>query len=443
MKKIISKLMGGVLLFSFSMSLTSCEGALDDILGEWSRPTPGNVTPGTDEGGVTSITVDLSKIDAKYLDSEKTKLQLTVGDEVTLSFTILPEEMADTKVELTADDETILSVEGLKVTAKKAGETKVTAKAGEKEAYLDVMVKELVNLSAITEDYTAQDGTVLTGTLAANVKISIADGATVTLKDLTINGVNDDAYLWAGITAEGDATIILEGENYVKSFLQTYPGIFIAADKTLTIKGDGKLTATAGYGTGIGAAYYYDSNTSTTYKYPCGNIVIESGTIIATGTGHGNGIGGYDACNNGDITINGGTVTATGGLVGIGSGQSATGGKITITGGTVTAKGSGGPGIGASGTSVCGDITITGGTVDAQCTGQMSSGIGVYDAATCGNITITNTVTKVTATKGTHTAEYSIGKSSSSDSGTCGTITIGGEVKAQTELTTSPYIYQP
>ena len=69
MKKIISKLMGGVLLFSLSMSLTSCDPYLDDVLGEWSRPTPGNVTPGTDEGEVTSITVDLSKIDEKYLGS--------------------------------------------------------------------------------------------------------------------------------------------------------------------------------------------------------------------------------------------------------------------------------------------------------------------------------------------------------------------------------------
>ena len=57
MKKIISKLMGGVLLFSLSMSLTSCEGALDDILGEWSRPTPGgNVTPGGGSSSPTPIT---------------------------------------------------------------------------------------------------------------------------------------------------------------------------------------------------------------------------------------------------------------------------------------------------------------------------------------------------------------------------------------------------
>ena len=69
MKKILSKLLGGVLLFNLSMSLTSCDPYLDDVLGEWSRPTPGNVTPGTDEGEVTSITVDLSKIDEKYLGS--------------------------------------------------------------------------------------------------------------------------------------------------------------------------------------------------------------------------------------------------------------------------------------------------------------------------------------------------------------------------------------
>ena len=41
MKKIISKLLGGVFLLSLSMSLTSCDPYLDDILGEWSRPTPG------------------------------------------------------------------------------------------------------------------------------------------------------------------------------------------------------------------------------------------------------------------------------------------------------------------------------------------------------------------------------------------------------------------
>ena len=51
MKKISNLLILAVL--AIGMGLTSCEGALDDILGEWSRPTPGNVTPGK----VTAVTI--------------------------------------------------------------------------------------------------------------------------------------------------------------------------------------------------------------------------------------------------------------------------------------------------------------------------------------------------------------------------------------------------
>ena len=131
MKKISNLLM--MALLAIGMGLTSCDEQLDNAV------VPG-VTPGTDEGEVTSITVDLSKIDENYLDPAKTKLLLTVGDEVTLSFTILPEEMASTEVELTAADATILSIDGLKVKALKEGETTVTAKAGDKTAECTVTV---------------------------------------------------------------------------------------------------------------------------------------------------------------------------------------------------------------------------------------------------------------------------------------------------------------
>ena len=47
---------GGVLLFSLSMSLTSCEGALDDILGEWSRPTPGGGSSSDEPTPITNAT---------------------------------------------------------------------------------------------------------------------------------------------------------------------------------------------------------------------------------------------------------------------------------------------------------------------------------------------------------------------------------------------------
>ena len=53
MKKISNLLM--MALLAIGMGLTSCDEQLDNAV------VPG-VTPGTDEGEVTSITVDLSKI---------------------------------------------------------------------------------------------------------------------------------------------------------------------------------------------------------------------------------------------------------------------------------------------------------------------------------------------------------------------------------------------
>jgi hypothetical protein len=290
---------------------------------------------------VTSIEVDLSKIDEKYLDTEKTKLQLTVGDEVTLSFTILPEEMASTEVELTAADATILSIDGLKVKALKEGETKVTAKAGDKTATCVVTVTDApiaIDLSTLTAAYEAQNGDVLTGELSAKVKISIADGATVTLDGITIMGVTGlHEYEWAGINCLGDATIILKDgtENTVKGFNESYPGILIPSGKTLTIKGETKGTGTLstssnGEAAGIGGGWFIG----------CGNINIEGGVITASGGQGAAGIGGGYHASCGNITITTGVtqVTATKGNDApnsIGAGSDGTCGTVTI-GGVVT-----------------------------------------------------------------------------------------------------------
>ena len=249
-------------------------------------------------------------------------------------------------------------------------------------------------LSTIASDYTAQDGETLTGTLGSNVKISIADGATVTLKDVTINGVNSDDYEWAGITCLGDATIILSGTNTVKGFKGDYPGIQAAAGNTLIINGTGSLTASSyGWGAGIGGGS----------GVACGNIEIQGGTITATSGERGAGIGGGNNASWGNITISGGTVTATGGERGAGIG----GGRK-----------------GLSDVS-CGNIYISGGTVNAT-GGAEAAGIGGgrgYNSSyqsSCGTITITTGVTKVTATKGSG-APNSIG---AGNLGTCGTVTI-------------------
>ena len=179
---------------------------------------------------------------------------------------------------------------------------------------------------------TATAQTEYTGTISETVTLS--DGANITLNNATITG---------GIVCEGSATITLVGTNSVTGATQK-AGIQIGGSgTTLTIRGEGSLSATGGNqsaGIGLSRIWNYDSNVSS------GDIVIEGGTITATGGnwGSGIGIGTVKNTNNdnstsvqfGNITIKGGSVTAIGGNSGdgIGKGYSYPGPTITI--GTVT-----------------------------------------------------------------------------------------------------------
>lgn len=242
-----------------------------------------------------------------------------------------------------------------------------------------------VDLSALTGDYTAQDGEILSGTLTKKVKISIAAGATVTLKNANVccpdnsdegtnNGMN-----WAGITCEGDANIVLEGTNTARGFNYKYPGIYIPSGSTLTISGTGQLTASGPLGSnscGIGGGYGLSS----------GNIVITSGTIIANGgdscAGIGGGTEGGSQVSCGYITISGGTVTATshsncpGIGAGCGSSNAAICGDITLSGGNITVShgnSGGGAAIGNAGYSNCSKVTITDGVESLTMTNPNAS----------------------------------------------------------------------
>ena len=285
-----------------------------------------------------------------------------------------------------------------------------------------------LDLSTVTADTTVADGYTITGTLANNVKISIAAGATVTLKNASINA--DGTWTsgdYAGLNCVGDATITLEAgtTNTVKGFNKTYPGIHVPSGKTLTINGTGALTVSpntngagmnatgAGIGGGVGLA--------------CGNIIIAGGTITASTANYAAAIG-----SGGNFSANNQTC-----------------GNISITGGTVTATCSAqhGPGIGAGYYGSCGDISITGGTVTATGASAGSCGAGIgcggYNS-TVGTITIASTVTKVIATAGAMggNSAKSIGKGYDGASCVCGTITIGGTVYAD-GISDSPYTYQP
>ena len=236
-----------------------------------------------------------------------------------------------------------------------------------------------VDLSTISEAYTASNGEILTGTLGTNVKISIADGATVILNNVNINGSGTwTSSNYAGLTCLGDATIILSGTNTVRGFTGYYPGLQAGpAGKTLTIKGTGSLTAR-----GANVKYPGASGIGAARMVACGNIVIEGGNITAEGgyAGIGGAYGYLDEEGTcGDITILGGTVTATALSYGAGIGA----------------------GRGAYGS--CGNITISGGTVTAIATAKntVAAAIGAgSESSTCTSVTIGTGITSLTMTNG-------------------------------------------
>lgn len=273
---------------------------------------------------------------------------------------------------------------------------------------------------------------VVSGSKSATV--TIPSGGILTLDGATISVSNGPA-----IVCEGDATIILTGTNSVttsdiyKAAIQAGP-----AGSTLTIQGDGSLTATS-----------FEEHTPAigcNHVGTCGNIIISGGTINS-GLGYNlsTSIGSGDNGTCGNITISGGNINACN----IGGFRC---GNITICGGTISTdiSSSASAGIGSYNNGTCGDILISGGTVTAE-GGTWCASIGSGRNGSCGSITITSGVTGVTATRNTNLAgtHCTIGKG---DGGTCGTVTIGGKVYydgtnfqngGDTYLATSPLKYQP
>ena len=324
---------------------------------------------------------------------------------------------------------------------------------------------ETVDLSTITKSYVAQDGDVLTGTFNTNiltqlnpVKISIADGASITLRDATILGIDEfidkengpdvHFYEYAGITCLGDATITLEGTNHVRGFAKGYPGIHVPKNKTLVIQGDGSLYVDCnGDASAIGDGNCVGRSGNITIKSgtieatgvggpgigvreednSCGIITIQGGNIRATGSKSAAGIGGDYLHSGGIIIIEGGTIEARGGEdgAGIGGGNGGHGGSITINGGTIKAYGgSEAAGIGGGEDGSGGDIRIYGGTIEAY-GGEFAAGIGGGDGAWGGAIWITGGTVKA------YGGKDAAGIGGGEDGGSGSIVINGGDVYAK------------
>ena len=157
---------------------------------------------------------------------------------------------------------------------------------------------DLSKLTAgVSERYaTANNGVTISGTLSADVKVSIADGATVTLNGANINNSSKSGNSnFAGITCIGNATLNLEGGSIINCASAGYPGIQVGpSGNTLTIQGIGSLNAQGGNNApGIGGGN----------GITCGNISLLGGTISACGGDNAPGLGCGQNGSCGDINI--------------------------------------------------------------------------------------------------------------------------------------------
>ena len=274
---------------------------------------------------------------------------------------------------------------------------------GEEFLKADTFFFANINKGSVTVPASAR--AIISGTGETENQVTVGEGAKVMLSGVNINSLTS-----YGIGCDGNATIVLRDGS--TNTLQGAPALKVGGKnnqgdfdqgtaKTLVIQcqegGTGVLNA---YGrnssAGIGGAF--DER-----GYACGNIVIEGGTINATGEGGAAAIGAAAMESCGSITITGGTVTATGGNGGAGIGAGKAGdydsscGYITINGGNINATGgnnAAGIGSGQDDTntkSICAGITITDGVSSLiakrgegahHCIGRG------YDVSTCGMVTI-------------------------------------------------------
>lgn len=274
MKQSIKLLLGGAFLLSLPMFLTSCE----DILGEWSKPTPVNaiVTPDDDGGGSTEGIAYV-----KYTVSGTTA---TPSNETATTYTEL---------------------------------------------------KGTLSTSSLTAGtYVVTDDATLTGTLtlAGDVDLIICDGKTL---DITGQISGDDGsytfpYSLNIYGQSGETGTLSLNSSSVEHALEC---------NNLSIHGV-KVTA-ANTETPVGQVFFTESdlnifggnvnaNSTVGVAIMCngGNVSVYNATVVATG--------GYDGIQSlGAINIYSGTVSSTAGATGC----AFRGGDIDFRGGTIAATG--------------------------------------------------------------------------------------------------------
>ena len=135
-----------------------------------------------DKTATCKVTVEKKIIAVESVELDKTEVEMTEGDFVTLTATVKPDDATDKSVTWTSSDPAVATVDGGKIEAVKEGTATITAKSGEKTATCQVTVKKkVIAVESVELDKTEvklTEGDSLT--LVATVKPDDATDKTVT-----------------------------------------------------------------------------------------------------------------------------------------------------------------------------------------------------------------------------------------------------------------------
>ena len=432
MKHSLKSILAAGLLLTTTLVFTSCDGAFDDIFGEWDKPAA-NTNTNTDSSTESSITYRVYTSGTAYTDETLPTSGITTESDITNTWSGDIVISADKNLDgdVTLDGDVILII-------KDGAELKVngTIKGGgaADEDYSLKIYGQSESTGKLTIDGQAQQnnihvkslefhGGVLTATNASQcIEQKSAEKIDIYHGTLDLTGFNN------GITANGDITIY-GGSVTAKSISSvTYAGDAIQVIGNMSILG-GTVKAT-----GCNATASYKATKGITVKDANNGgtavLTISGGTVVATGGDFYDGVvsegqegicvyGIVNISGTADVKANGGAGDAINGYAG-GNGICATkgvnapnaGGDMTISGGSLKAYvNDNAPAVYVEKTA-----TISGGTVEATC--------GNDDCFKASIINITGGTVEVSNGTGSGTLTYAMKASTS--------ITISG---SETQVT--------
>lgn len=196
------------------------------------------ITVTTEDGGYTAtctVTVEPNKISVTGVELDRTSLDMTEGDEVTLKATVKPEDATDKSVRWSSNNTDVATVKDGRITANMAGTATITVYSVENEdikATCKVTVKaRTYSVTGVTLDVTSKEMNVgETFTLKAKIEPSNATNQNVTWNslDATVATVDKDGKVTAkkagftvitvttedgGHSATCEITVLKEYEN--------------------------------------------------------------------------------------------------------------------------------------------------------------------------------------------------------------------------------------